>query len=236
MGVKMRILIVDDDFISRRILVNSLVKYGEYTEAKNGQETIKLFRKAHSNNIPYDLVTLDLMMPSMSGPIVYSEIRKMEKTLHVPESEQVRILIVTTQNYLGSVMKKKLGGRLDYLVKPIDEENLIRKLTDLGFSVNYNGEELIPPTSWGRDELKNIFIQELGNRIEKLKRYIVTKDLEQIERLGHKLHGTGSTYGFQEVTVAGAKLEIAGKKGDWAEINSEVDTLTILYQKNHYLW
>lgn len=221
----MRILIVDDDLTSRRILSNILIKYGQCNLAKSGQEAIDQFRGAHSKNNPFHLITLDFLMPDLSGPTVFTQIRKFEKNINIQDIDRVCIIMVTTQNNIDSVMKAISIGCTDYIVKPLDYTKLERKLQSLGFNKDGKFKKS------EEDELKDIFVQEFGKRIKKLKQCLLTRDMEKIKLIGHQLHGTGSAYGFTEVTVAGAKLEEAVKKGVWSVIKNRVNTLEILYRR-----
>lgn len=63
----MKILIVEDDFYSRKILKKFLTAYGEVDIAINGEEAVAAFKLAWEENQPYDLITLDIMMPIMDG-------------------------------------------------------------------------------------------------------------------------------------------------------------------------
>lgn len=63
----MRILIVEDDFIGRKVLQRLLLEYGECDVAVDGVEAVKAFDLAWSAGMPYDVLFLDIMMPNMSG-------------------------------------------------------------------------------------------------------------------------------------------------------------------------
>ena len=63
----MRCLIVEDDFISRRILQQLLSSHFECDVAVDGEEGVESFRLAHEEKKPYDRVFLDIMMPKLDG-------------------------------------------------------------------------------------------------------------------------------------------------------------------------
>lgn len=66
------ILVIEDDTDLRRILQDSLTKEGyDTSEAKTGEEGLALALAKHP-----DLVLLDIVLPSMDGLAVLSEIRK----------------------------------------------------------------------------------------------------------------------------------------------------------------
>ena len=74
----MRILIAEDDLISRTIMKKYLSHFGECDVAVDGDEAVNLFRIATAEGRPYSLVTLDIMMPKLSGQNVLKSIREIE--------------------------------------------------------------------------------------------------------------------------------------------------------------
>jgi two-component system, chemotaxis family, chemotaxis protein CheY len=63
----MRCLIVEDDFVGRKLMQKYLSDYGECDVAVDGEEAVEAFRQAVENETPYDLICLDIMMPNMNG-------------------------------------------------------------------------------------------------------------------------------------------------------------------------
>ena len=55
-----------------------------------------------------------------------------------------------------------------------------------------------------------IRLDELG----KLEQAVRSGDSEAVRLLGHKLKGTGASYGFHELTTLGASIEISGREND----------------------
>lgn len=129
----MKTLIVEDDFISRRILRELLNPYGEIEIAVDGEEAVTAFRMAHEAKAPYDLVCMDIMMPKMDGREALRQIRKMEKELEVPPNLEVKIIMTTALDDPKTVFDSFYqDGATAYLVKPISKQKLIRELRALG--------------------------------------------------------------------------------------------------------
>ena len=82
---KIKVLIVDDDFITRRILKSIFTPYGDCDIAINGEEAIQAFRLAREEKKPYDLICLDIMMPEIDGHEALMKIREMEKAIETSE-------------------------------------------------------------------------------------------------------------------------------------------------------
>ena len=79
----MRILIVDDDFVSRTKLEALLSEYGDCDAAEDGHQSLDMFEQAHGQSANYDLITMDIDMPGMSGHEVLSKIREWEEAHEV---------------------------------------------------------------------------------------------------------------------------------------------------------
>ena len=116
----MNILIVDDSKIIRRVLTNVLNRYFENPtlyEAENGEEALMIM-----NQHPVDLILLDWNMPVMNGEEVVNAIRKNK------EWNKTRIIMATTEGSKANVLKMIKKGVNGYLVKPFQEDNIIKTL------------------------------------------------------------------------------------------------------------
>ena len=77
----MKILIVDDEKISRKILVKKLEAAGECVDVDNSKKALELFNKGVEEKKPFDLISLDVSMPKMDGRQLLRAIRNKEKEL-----------------------------------------------------------------------------------------------------------------------------------------------------------
>ncbi|MGE5604480.1 MAG: response regulator, partial [Bacteroidota bacterium] len=75
----MRILIAEDDLVSRRFLFELCSRYGLCDLTIDGIEAVDAFILAWEENNPYDLVCLDIMMPKMDGIKALKAIRSFER-------------------------------------------------------------------------------------------------------------------------------------------------------------
>ncbi len=127
----MRILIAEDDFISRKYMMRFLSKYGECDVTVDGTEAIEAFIMALENGEGYDLICLDIMMPVVDGYQALQRIREVEKERGIPEEKAVKIIMTTALSEGKNVMKAFSLGCTAYAGKPIDQEkfeNELRKL------------------------------------------------------------------------------------------------------------
>jgi two-component system chemotaxis response regulator CheY len=126
-------LIVEDDFISRRILRELLGAHCDCEIAVDGEEAVAAFNLAHDAKAPYDLICMDIMMPNMDGREALRLIRQREKELEIPPNLEVKILMTTALDDPKTVFDSFYqDGATAYLVKPISKPKLFRELRALG--------------------------------------------------------------------------------------------------------
>lgn len=129
----MKCLIVEDDFISRRILKELLAPHFDCDVAVNGEEALMSFRLSHEGKRPYDLICMDIMMPGMDGQEALRLIREHEKELGIPQQREVKVIMVTALDDPHTVISSFYdGGATSYVVKPISKHKLMAELRQLG--------------------------------------------------------------------------------------------------------
>ena len=128
----MKTLIVEDDFVSRRLIQTILSPYGRCEMATNGKEAVLAFKLAWKENDPYDLICLDIMMPEMDGLEVLEEVRRIEEERGISGLSGVKIIMTTALDDPRSIMKAFNKQCEDYLIKPIDRVRLLEKVKELG--------------------------------------------------------------------------------------------------------
>ncbi len=113
------ILVVDDDLSVRNLFRNYLEKVNyQVVTASNGSEGLRLARQLQP-----DVITLDVMMPGMDGWMVLSALKSDPELLEIP------VIVVSM------IEDKRLGyslGADDYLVKPVDRNQLSNVLKKFG--------------------------------------------------------------------------------------------------------
>ncbi len=129
-----RILVVEDDFGSRKMMLKLLEEFGQVDSAVDGQDGIDAFRKAFEEDRPYQLVFLDIMMPRMDGHEALMLMRKEEQSRAITPAAETHIIMTTVledpHNVVGAYFK---GGATSYIVKPVDRGALRRELAKLGY-------------------------------------------------------------------------------------------------------
>ena len=116
------ILIVDDQALIRKMLNLNLTKRTgcKVIEADNGFVAIDKVMKEK-----IDLILLDLMMPMMDGFKVLEILKQNEETKNIP------IIIVSAKNSMKDVMKSYDYAADEYIKKPYNIVDLIKKCKNL---------------------------------------------------------------------------------------------------------
>lgn len=128
----MKILLAEDDFVTRKFMTNFLSKYGECDVTVDGMEVVDAFMMALEDDDPYDLVCLDIMMPVMDGYQALVGIRNLEKERNIPEDKAVKVIMTTALNDEKNVkMAFELGCTI-YSGKPINQDRFEQALKKLG--------------------------------------------------------------------------------------------------------
>lgn len=136
----MKIIVVDDENICRKILKKNMELIGDCTAVNNSQEALSLISTAFEEKKPYDLITLDISMPLMSGQELLVEIRKREKEMGIPKDERSKIIMVTSRMNMPTIKACIKSGCNAYIAKPINKKQLFSHLKKLGVDT-LEGEE-----------------------------------------------------------------------------------------------
>ena len=140
----MRTLIVEDDFVSRRILKEILSPFGDCDIAVDGCEAVQAYRLAGEDRKPYDLICMDIMMPNMDGQEALVKIRELERTEGVSSRDEVKVIMISALDTPKTVFSSFYrGGATSYMVKPIRRETLLEALGSFG---------LIDPRNTSRED------------------------------------------------------------------------------------
>ena len=109
------ILIVDDSPTETFRFKEILTKHGyDVLEASNGADGVTLAKAEQP-----DLVSMDVVMPGVNGFQATRQITRDEDTKHIP------VVIVSTKDQATDRVWGKRQGAIDYLIKPIEENQLI---------------------------------------------------------------------------------------------------------------
>jgi len=113
------ILVVDDNDSIRKLITTYLSRVGyQVFAASDGIEALDLLDKEH-----IDLMIADIMMPNMDGYTLTKELREVKYNLP--------ILMITAKESFEDKKKGFMVGTDDYMVKPIDFDEMLLRVTAL---------------------------------------------------------------------------------------------------------
>jgi DNA-binding response OmpR family regulator len=127
-GLTMRILLIDDEPVALTKLALILKKnVGPCDTAVSGITATEKFVKAIAENQPYDLVTIDIDLPDVSGLDLLNRFSALETKNHTPSSKKIMITAHSNMDFLV-----KARNHCDaYLVKPVRKVALLEKIISL---------------------------------------------------------------------------------------------------------
>jgi DNA-binding response OmpR family regulator len=110
----MKVLVADDDPVSRRLLQSYLQKWGyEVAVAVNGAEAWQLFEQEE-----FPLVISDWMMPEMDGRELIRRIRESRRPNYV------YTILLTARSHKEDLVEGMEAGADDFVSKPFDRDEL----------------------------------------------------------------------------------------------------------------
>jgi len=121
---KKHILVVDDEQ-NMLLAIQFILEVANYkvTTAQNGQEALNRVLEAKNSDNEIELLILDIQMPCLTGIELIDELNRLD--INIP------ILVITGygNNKLSIELMRK--GCSEYLDKPFDDEELIRRIAML---------------------------------------------------------------------------------------------------------
>lgn len=122
----MKIMIVEDDVTSSKLLQRILSPHGDCTICIDGEEAVHAFRLAWDEGAPYDLICMDIMMPNMDGKQALLLIRAHEREMGINEADRAKVVMVTAVDDSATVLDSFYRcGATSYIVKPITKGKLM---------------------------------------------------------------------------------------------------------------
>ncbi|TAL29314.1 MAG: fused response regulator/phosphatase [Spirochaetes bacterium] len=156
------VLVIDDSRLSRAIVKGTLSKLNmRIVEATDGVEGLRALEKE-----PFDLVLVDIVMPNMDGFGFLQAFKARETADFIP------VILMTGSDDLNSKIKGLTVGADDFLLKPLNEKELIARVNSL-LRLKSAHDELY---------LKNMQIERELEYAKRLQQYIIPRDFSAIPR------------------------------------------------------
>ncbi|GEM_PF-1765825 len=225
------LLLVDDEEANRLILGRRLQQEGyAVTTAANGREALALLQGRR-----FDLVLLDLYMPEMDGMAMLAALKADDALRDIP------VIMLTADSNADQVRLCLDRGAADYLVKPVAQEELRRRIGRcLGADAAAgDAQQASPPSDptaatdcpdgpvvdWdalaGRFPDRREFIRRLvvavltshADAPASLRAAATAADWERLAQQAHALKGMGGNMMAARVHELGGRTELAARQG-----------------------
>lgn len=228
------ILIAEDNEINMylaKILVQELSPNSTIVEARDGEETVRLFFDQKP-----DLVLMDIQMPNMNGYEATREIRLRQTGKPTP------IVALTAGNMSGEKEKCLQAGMDDFMAKPIvkkDLDKLFKKWLKTNKSEEDKKEEerqiyikdniehlnkkwfhqYATDDSVFKGQFIKLALSEIEKSAKELQKGVLEGDIKALNAAGHKLKGTSLAVGLTELSKQAIAFELL-EDSDEEYINS----------------
>ena len=212
-----RLLVVDDDDASRGLLTSVLERWGYWVvEARSGGEALAVLQKRE-----FTAMLTDLQMPVFDGFVLVRHVRAREERERRP-----RLPIVAVSAH-ASLAARRECARLGFdrvLAKPFEWQSVEEAVSDVCGRLPRDAaaSRTIGP------EVQSLIPGFLAVRRREhlwMESCLAERDFVQIARLGHRLKGSGGSFGFPELTTIGARLEDAARAKDTDRCGEALDEL-----------
>jgi len=229
-----RILVAEDNKVNQQIALKLLKRAGYSVDiSSNGIEAVAAVRRGQ-----YDLVLMDVQMPSMDGVEATRRIRALE----APKGD-VPIIALTAHAMRGAREEYLAAGMDDYISKPFDRQHFLTTVERWMGVANAGGTgpaapEPPPAPANGAEEgrlvfdegqlaalaealsaedmseLVDTYLSSTAALVAAVETGAETRDLDALAKAAHSLISTSGNFGAQQVQALAERLEKACKAGD----------------------
>ncbi len=201
------LLYVDDDHILLPIACMALTTIGKFTvnTCSTGADALEAIA---SGFLP-DMILLDVNMPNLNGPATLGKLRHFSQTVETP------VVFMTAETDIEKLNNLKSMGILGIIAKPFNPTKLSHHIMNL-----WNQQRSMPTknhTHLISIELHAEYLAQLHEQhvvLERL-RDVLTKEsfsstgYQELKFLAHKMAGSGTLFGYPNVSQAAKAVEIA---------------------------
>jgi len=199
-------VVLADDAPENRLIFQAFLRDAPFETvfANDGFEVLDIYRR-----MAPALMLLDLHMPRMDGMASARCIRQIEQA----ELRPPMPLIAFTADAFGETRQACLAaGFTGFLVKPTTKATLRDAIARALLSVGPapDATAVVTPD----DSIRSLLPQYVANRdadVARIQLALRTGDLMAIEDIGHRMKGSGCTYGLPWISEIGARLEAAAR-------------------------
>jgi two-component system sensor histidine kinase/response regulator len=219
----LRILVAEDNVTNQKMIMKMLEKLGCRMDlAEDGVQAVKMALSGR-----YDLVFMDVQMPSKGGLDATRELR--QAGFSVP-------IIAMTASAMKSDQKRCLeAGMDDFIAKPVKRVVLQRILDKhSGITKSFpevnipSAETVLEELGLEYDEYMEILsdsIDDTGRKIEELRNALDARDVEAVHRAAHAIKGSSLNLRLKELADPATRLSSKSKEGSLDGAPADFDKL-----------
>jgi two-component system, sensor histidine kinase and response regulator len=213
-ATRTRILVAEDTTINQLVARRMLERLGcEVDVASNGREAVEAYAGR-----PYALILMDVQMPEMDGYEATIEIRARESL----SGQHTPIVAMTANALKGDRERALAAGMDDYLGKPIRLADLDHTLRTWVLQPVRSGSVINPNVSgW----LAKLYLEEEPKILGELRAAFQSGDAAGVAFAAHKLKGTASAVGAEDVATLCAQVEQDASEGVLVGLDVPVERL-----------
>ena len=205
----LRILVADDSEDNRTVIREYLKKLPYVVDlVEDGASALERLQTGR-----YDLALIDVHMPLLDG---YGAVRAFREYERAQNLDAMPVLALTADAFKDAVEKSLAAGFTAHLAKPIRKSTLFEAIAR-----HARVRADVPPAAKIAivvDEELSAIAPKFLNNVRRNSQLIVGAlarvDFDTIRSLGHNMKGTGTSFGFPQISAIGDELERAAKQRD----------------------
>ncbi len=255
-GRKARVLLAEDNITNQQVALGILKKLGMLADAvANGAEAVTALE-----NIPYDLVFMDVQMPVVDGLAATRIIRDPQSAVR---DHAVPIIAMTANAMVGDREMCLQAGMDDYVPKPVSPTMLAKMLAkwlpdNPAAPASISKPELFPlkkarveealvwdRTAWDKaamlarlmddEELAGMilegFLADIPQQLAALRGYLETGDIHGVERQAHTIKGAAANVGGEELREIAQTIEKGARNGEASVLHDGIAELEAAFDR-----
>jgi CheY-like chemotaxis protein len=219
-------ILVAEDSSDNRLLLQAYMKDSPHlvTFAEDGKVAV-----AHFATSDFDLVLMDIQMPVMDGLTATRAIRAIERARG---ADSTPIMALTANAGPQDIEKSRHAGCNNHLSKPISRHTLLSLVEEYGTPMRpaaIGAIELLPPiiieTPLGLEEIVPGYLSARREELPGMLALLAASDFASLAVLAHNLKGSGTSYGFPDLTRIGIALEQSANQTDMGALSAQLSDL-----------
>ena len=222
-----RVLLAEDGLDNQKLISYRLRQAGAEVEiANNGAVAHDMALEAIDKGAPFSVILMDMQMPIMDGYTATAKLRArgyagpiIALTAHAMSGDRDKCIDAGCDDYttkpikvpelLGLVHRYATGGELEMVPMKSGEEvgsssSQAEPVVDTSKRLPLISEYADDPDM---EELVEIFLQSLGERMEQIRNSWDNWDVDTLTRISHQLAGAAGGYGYPSITDASREVE-----------------------------